>query len=301
MKESLSINLYKQPPNKINLVTRVLDVPVQLHMHNFYEIELVTSGTGVNRINGMPFQITPGLMYLLTPNDTHQTDVNGSLSLIHIGFLPDPANGLAVPLPKGGYSMQLPPEDMDTALSFFRIVEAECSRVDAYRFQGAYAALSLLLIRLLRDGRPCASPPSFQKIQQALLYIWEHCSEESTCLENVSRHCGLTPSYFSYLFHKTFGSSFSAYLTDCRLRCACYLLSDTDISVTNVVYESGFSSPSRFFRVFRARYGCTPGEYREKHEQIASIPIEEQVPISLWQSGEWTASSRVDTNEGRQG
>ena len=297
MKEALTINLYKQPPNKINLVTRVLDVPVQLHMHNFFEIELVTSGAGVNRINGIPFQITPGLIYLLTPNDTHQIDIDGTVSLIHIGFLPDPANGLVVPLPSGGYSMQLSPEELETALSFFRIVEAECARLDAYRFQGAYAALSLLLIRLLRDGQPCASPPSYQKVQPALMYIWQHCSEESICLEEVARHCALSPSYFSYLFHRTFGSSFSAYLTECRLRCACYLLSDTDINITDVVYESGFSSPSRFFRVFRSHFHCTPGQYREKHGEIVSIPIEEQVPISLWHSGERTASSQVDADQ----
>ena len=301
MKESLTINLYKQPPSKINLVTRHLAVPVQLHMHNFYELELIISGTGTNRINGIPFPIRPGLMYLLTPNDTHQIDVEGQVTVIHIGFLPDQPGGFTLPLPSGGVALQLKPEELAQVKSLFHTVEKECASLDAYRFHGAWAALTLILIKLLRDGQVCASASSFQKLQPALLYIWEHCSEEGLDLQQVAAYCSLSPSYFSSLFHKTFGSSFSEYLAECRLRCACYLLSETDISITDVVYESGFSSPSRFFRVFKARFHVTPSQYRKDHGEIASIAIEEQVPISIWQSGQSYVSSQVDAVQAETG
>ena len=294
MKESMTIELYMQPMQKLNIAPRYIDFPVPLHMHNFYEIELILEGTGLNWINGVSFPLTRGLLYLLSPSDTHQIDCIGHMSIFHAGFLPDPENGLSVPLPDGGYVVQLTEEEITPLLRYFSIAETEYNSQESYRLQGAYAALSLVLIHLLRRGRRCTAGSSFQKLQPALMYIWQHCSDESLDLKTVADSCNLSMSYFSSIFHKTFGQSFTAYLIECRLRCACYLLSETDMSISDVVYECGFSSPSRFFRVFKNRFHCTPGEYRlQNHPGISTS--DENIPTSLWQHGERIISARVDT------
>lgn len=296
MKESTTvIELYMQPMQKLNIGTRYIDFPVPLHMHNFYEVEMVLDGQGANVINGVSFPLTRGLLYLLSPNDTHQIDCTGAMTLIHAGFLPDAENGLSIPLPDGGYVVQLSEKEIEPILHFFSIAESESGSQEAYRLQGAYAALSLILIHLLRHGRQCAAASSYQKLQPGLMYIWQHCSDENLDLKTVAASCSLSPSYFSSVFHQTFGQSFTAYLSECRLRCACYLLSETDMSISDVVYECGFSSPSRFFRVFKSRFRCTPGEYRQIHTHPGFTDDDENIPTSLWQHGERTISARVDT------
>ena len=56
MKESSTvIELYMQPMQKLNIATRYIDFPVPLHMHNFYEVEMVLDGQGANVINGVSF------------------------------------------------------------------------------------------------------------------------------------------------------------------------------------------------------------------------------------------------------
>ena len=102
MKELSNIQLYTQPMSKLNVSTRLLDQPVQLHLHNFYELELVLEGSGSNWINGVSLPLSRGLLYLLVPGDTHQIDFDEPLYLIHVGFLPDEENNLSVPLPDGG-------------------------------------------------------------------------------------------------------------------------------------------------------------------------------------------------------
>jgi AraC family transcriptional regulator of adaptative response / DNA-3-methyladenine glycosylase II len=47
-----------------------------------------------------------------------------------------------------------------------------------------------------------------------------------------------------------------------RLLLAKRLLADTDLSVTDIAYASGFQSLRRFHTVFRERYGMSPGDLR---------------------------------------
>lgn len=296
MKESATaMELYMQPMQKLNISKRYIDFPVPLHMHNFYELEMVTSGDGYNVINGVAFPQKRGLLYLLSPGDTHQIDCTSAVTLIHAGFLPDPENGLSVPLPDGGCVVQLSEEEIEPVMRLLALAETECNSQEALHLQGSYAALSLILIYLLRQGRKCAAESSIQKLQPALMYIWQHCSDESLDLRTVAEFCEFSPSYFSTIFHKTFGQSFTAYLSECRLRCASYLLTETNMNITDIVYECGFSSPSRFFRVFKSRFHCTPGEHRQEHFRSGPTPNDENIPTSLWRHGERIINAKVDT------
>ena len=49
-----------------------------------------------------------------------------------------------------------------------------------------------------------------------------------------------------------------------RLIKAKELLITTDIRVSNIGYDVGFTSPSYFTKCFREKYGMTPNEYRAK-------------------------------------
>ena len=51
---------------------------------------------------------------------------------------------------------------------------------------------------------------------------------------------------------------------------ACALLAETENSVSEVAYETGFGSLSHFFRVFHQAYGCTPRDYRRQIQTAQS-------------------------------
>lgn len=59
------------------------------------------------------------------------------------------------------------------------------------------------------------------------------------------------------------GKSATHYIRSVRLKHACKLLSDTDLSVTEVAMECGFEDPAFFSRVFKEEFGQPPSAYRE--------------------------------------
>src|SRR5208337_2704964 len=47
-----------------------------------------------------------------------------------------------------------------------------------------------------------------------------------------------------------------------RLKHAAYLLKNTDMNVSEVIYETGFNSRSYFYKSFNELYHCSPKDYK---------------------------------------
>ena len=65
------------------------------------------------------------------------------------------------------------------------------------------------------------------------------------------------------------GTSFSQVLNDYRHQLAKRLLAKTDESIAEIVYLTGFSEPSTFYRAFKRWEGLTPVEYRRRKQDAA--------------------------------
>lgn len=99
-------------------------------------------------------------------------------------------------------------------------------------------------------------------IQRAVGWIQGHCAE-SINLQKASQVAGLSPGHFSRLFHQTTGLKFSEYVAHTRLRRACDLLATTRMSISQIAFNSGFSSISQFNRSFRKGVGTSPKVFRQ--------------------------------------
>ena len=105
---------------------------------------------------------------------------------------------------------------------------------------------------------------SFSGINEnTLIFIKENCHRKLTSKE-IAKHCGYNPSYFSKAFSAYCLKTFTQYLTECRIERACHLLENTDKSVEQIIFESGFSDRTRFFTLFEKYTGYTPLKYRKK-------------------------------------
>jgi AraC-like DNA-binding protein len=85
-----------------------------------------------------------------------------------------------------------------------------------------------------------------------------------TTLENVASRLDVTPRHLRHQLDLA-GTSFQRLLNDYRHRLAQRLLSQTDEAISEIVYLTGFSEPSTFYRAFRRWEGTTPIEYRQQH------------------------------------
>lgn len=103
---------------------------------------------------------------------------------------------------------------------------------------------------------------SLDKISIACNFITEHCGQPLT-LKDASDYMGFSPSYFSRKFKEITNYSFVEYLTIQRVKHAQFLLADSNLTITEISFQSGFKSISTFNRVFKQYQNCSPREYRK--------------------------------------
>lgn len=85
-------------------------------------------------------------------------------------------------------------------------------------------------------------------------------------LEEFSRLCGRSLSAFKKEFHLIFNTSPGRWLLEKRLEYSRYLLETTDLSLDEICMESGFENQSHFNRVFKNKYGSSPGKLKLKKD-----------------------------------
>lgn len=92
-------------------------------------------------------------------------------------------------------------------------------------------------------------------------YIAEnyHCD---LSVSDIADAQGLSASYAMALFKSVTGMTLGKYLSWCRISEAQRLLATTDLPVSDIIVESGFTSPSSFYAQFAVECGVSPREYR---------------------------------------
>jgi AraC-like DNA-binding protein len=84
-------------------------------------------------------------------------------------------------------------------------------------------------------------------------------------LEQIASVANLTPHSFCRYFKSRTKKTFSVFMLEIRVENACKLLSETDKSVADICYESGFNNFSNFNRYFKGITGQTPLQYKKNN------------------------------------
>ena len=80
--------------------------------------------------------------------------------------------------------------------------------------------------------------------------------------EDVARYAGFSVSHFSYLMSSYYKQTFRDMLTEIRVEKAGELLRKSNLSMTQITQDCGFSDQSHFSRTFKRLKGCSPMDYR---------------------------------------
>lgn len=112
---------------------------------------------------------------------------------------------------------------------------------------------------------------AFQKLQytkdsryisQAKEYIHDHLDQNIT-LNEVAEMLYINPSYFSTLFKKETGETFSNYITQTRIGRSKELLRDLKYSISEVSAMVGYQDSKYFSKVFQKTVGIKPSKFRK--------------------------------------
>ena len=98
----------------------------------------------------------------------------------------------------------------------------------------------------------------------ALAYINNHL-EENISLEDLARVTGYSPFYLHRKLKEELHEPVGSFIIRQKMQAAAYLLSFTELSITNVRLLVGYDNDSAFSRVFKRVKGVTPREFRKNH------------------------------------
>ena len=107
--------------------------------------------------------------------------------------------------------------------------------------------------------------------------------DDSQHLSEIAEAEGLTVSHLSRLFKRHLGIGYRDYSQNLRLDNCASDLRSTDDTIGMVMERNGFGNPAVFYNKFRARFGCSPAEFRRGRRPLRpqSLLTEEDAAEAL--------------------
>jgi AraC-like DNA-binding protein len=260
---------------------------VPSHRHDFIEFSFVLEGKGIERINGTEHDLLPGTIVLLLPYQIHEYRAhadetlqmyicNFDMKLLTSG--PESAWGLHELLlgrdnAQPAY-IHLQGKAYEEALQLWERLYQEHESSLAWR---PIMLRAMLLEALSLFVRNSSQHDQIQKEKQrsvssngiwpVVQYVYDHYLDPVS-LTSLSERFHMHPTWLSTQFGEALGINFVDFLHELRIRHACSLLISSDLPISHVAFESGFSSYPTFSRAFLRIKGMTPRQYREKQGQV---------------------------------
>lgn len=249
---------------------------VPLHWHDEVELIYVQKGTLHLTIDKTSYTGTPGNIFIVNSQEIHEMSVTKNDAIYYTILFPlssllfqtqDNAN-LTLLAPLAEQKMQF-----STNLSFSKhhvlyetlikeLIHIYYDKHTAYQL-GTKSHLMTLIYFLYRHEEIIESKKdlTYNKVHREILYyINEHYTDTIT-LEQIASHFHMSPKYFSRYFINTFYTSFTEYILHLRLEHAITLLNTSELTITEIALQSGFSSCSYFNKRFKKAFGKSPKNY----------------------------------------
>ena len=255
------------------------------HYHPECELTLVLNSTGQRYVGDDIGRFAAGDLVLMGPNLPHMyvndRKFSGRAHSRVLQFLPDclgagllqcgEAKGIRTLLERSRVGLLFHGRTRDhvaKALGQLAALEGIDRLVSFLKILG--------LLARSREFRPLASPaysPSLalyqgERINRACELISQKFRENVTQSE-AARAAKMSRPSFSRFFRRATNKTFRAFLNEVRIGHASRALLETDQTVVEVCYDSGFSSLSNFNRQFLRLRQVPPREYRRKIRRLA--------------------------------
>lgn len=109
---------------------------------------------------------------------------------------------------------------------------------------------------------------NYNRIAEAINYIQQNFTEQPT-LDEIAKKVHLSPYHFQRLFTEWAGVSPKKFLQYISLQHAKQILNNTQSTLFDTAYQTGLSGTGRLHDLFVKIEGMTPGEYKNKGENLS--------------------------------
>lgn len=228
-----------------------------------FEIELPIESGGISYIDRESAKITPEVLICAKPGQLRHTRLPFKCWYIHMIVTEGALYDTLMQLPN-----YIRPENTDSFLRLFEQLR-DCYGTGLPENE---ILLHSLILQLVYQLQQCAPATAFRYsskhnhyavIEQSIRYIKKNLSSELS-LDILAQRANFSPVYFHNLFKRSTGSTTHEYIEQQRIKKAMQLLIATDMTLTKICFECGFSSQSYFNYVFKRKTGYTPRAYAKQ-------------------------------------
>lgn len=103
-------------------------------------------------------------------------------------------------------------------------------------------------------------------LSQATQYILSNLSDTKLSNNQIAQEIGISEVYLRRLFRESYKTTPKQYIIEIRNKRAMQLLRENRLSITEIAFQSGFTSVYHFCRSFKLYSGLTPSEYRKRYQ-----------------------------------
>lgn len=231
------------------------------HNHACYELVYYDKGSGDTVYNSVTtHKYTPHTYAIYAPYTYHTESHYTESHMYCVGVHLDEDYPL---IPNEGlYS-----DNDHTILSLITQVLEETTQKRPFYNLASESYLNQLFIQHHRNFGLTTSSTRLNSLDNVIKYLDENFSQNIN-VYMLAEMSGYSYDYFRHQFKKAVGESPKDYILLKRISYAKQLLSGGNLSVTEISYLCGFSSPSEFNKTFKNRVGVTPLKYRQKRNDV---------------------------------
>jgi transcriptional regulator GlxA family with amidase domain len=114
-----------------------------------------------------------------------------------------------------------------------------------------------------REAAPVQDPALLRRLLRAKDRM-DAAPHEDWPVHRLARVSCVSQAHFARSFKQAFGAPPHRYLLTRRIERAMALLRDTELSITDIAFQTGWTSLGTFGRIFREIAGASPGAFRSQ-------------------------------------
>ncbi|WP_046213843.1 helix-turn-helix transcriptional regulator [Paenibacillus wulumuqiensis] len=247
----------------------VLDVQEQHQMdwyeeqyldQNEYCLSLITYGNCVYWVSGQKTILEKGDLLLIPPESAYYgksvpTRVH-TKQVVRFSVQQD----AALPLLRGSDTVQMKPGGYDLYHDRLQHIAAQWRDKPPYYRLLVDSLMIQLLVELNREyDRGVIREDKHRLVDTMKRYIQQNYSRRIT-KEHLGELIQRTPNYAATLFKNVTGQTISEYVHDQRMKRAVYMLTESQLTITEIAEFLGYQEVSYFYRIFKRKMGVPPAE-----------------------------------------
>lgn len=236
-------------------------------IRDHYLIHYVISGKGYYKTKNKTFTLKAGDTFLVYPNTEvlYYADETDPWEYAWVGFTGSDASTIlkATDFTKDSPVIFQTPLGDSIHRQLLHIYDARGNKFE-HAVEMTGQLYTMLALFMHSASKTTAQNTTATYVQKGIEYISANYSYNIT-VEDIADYVGLSRSHLFRSFESILGQSPKEYLTDLRMRQACYLLEHSSLSITAIANSIGFDNSLYFSKTFHKVKGIAPKEYRLQH------------------------------------